>query len=808
MRIRLLWGVLAVATGIGWTSWAGGVPALVVGTYWAAWAWGVVLPGVLVHRAVRGRPSTIVGDVGLGACVGLVLQLAAWAVMTTLGLQHQLLWWPVLVVLVFVAVPRLRRHFSLRHYEHRVPTGAAALGMLAFLLALLGVTRTFRYTSLPPSALSWYQDDLWNLGNVAELMRTAAPQVAQVAGRPFYYHWFSDAHLAAMSLTTSIDPVLVVGRLWTPPLLLLIAGALMAVGQRLSGSAWVGAGAVVLFVFAPSIDISWFGLAGAAPDIINSPSQLFAVPLLLVAIDLIVSILRGSRLVGTWIMLAAVLVGCAGAKSSVLPVLAGGLFLVALAALLVARDRVRVALSTLVLSAVTVLLTRSVLAGGESGSGLQLFAVLSAAKPWQLVQGGHANTFPSGVVIPGLGVPGAGRVLLLVLACYGVSYLWVLAGVPALRRDDLTGWLLLGIGLAGVAGLMAIRHPAYSEAYFLRIAIVAWQLLALWGYQRTVATARDRAGARPTAWSAIAGAALGVLLLTLARLAGGPIPTVPPTSALTASLQRSLLVPAIVMVAFLVLLLARGRPSRKVRALTVTGFATAALAAALALPAQSVLASFGIGNVAGTLVALGVAVSLATLTWSPHRARQAVVAVLVVVCLVVVVTQSVVVRRPVAVPLAASRIVTADEVAAARWLGQNAGQYDIIATNVHCLPIRTTPHCDARAFWVSGLTGRRVLIEGWGYTDAAQGAHGGDGLGFSRQLFDDRALFALNEGIFTDPTPEKARKLYALGVRWLFADRRAGPVSADLAAVASPQFRSGPVTVYRLTSPRPAVTTG
>ena len=134
------------------------------------------------------------------------------------------------------------------------------------------------------------------------------------------------------------------------------------------------------------------------------------------------------------------------------------------------------------------------------------------------------------------------------------------------------------------------------------------------------------------------------------------------------------------------------------------------------------------------------------------------------------------------------------------------GPYDVIATNVHCLPTRTAPNCDARAFWVSGLAGRRVLVEGWGYTDAAQAANGRGGLGFARQPFDDPALLALNDGVFTDPTAEKASKLCTLGVRWLFADRRAGTVSPDLADVASLQFRSGPVSVYRLTAPA-AVTT-
>ena len=805
MRIRLLWGVLAVATGIAWTSWAGGVPAvplLPVLAYWGAWAWAVVGPGMLVHRWVRGRPATMVGDVALGACTGLVLQLAAWAAMTTLGWQRHLLWWPALVVLLFASVPRLRRHFSLRAYEQRVPTGAAALGMTAFVVTMRGVNLSFRDLALPPQAMAWYQDDLWNLGNVAELMRTAAPQVAQVAGRPFHYHWFSDAHLAAMSLTTSIDPVTVVGRLWAPPMLLVIVGAAMAVGQRLSGSAWVGAGAAWCFAVAPSIEVSrWLAPVGGSANAVSSPSQVFAVPLTLLGIDLVVSIVRRSHRPRTWALLTATLVACAGAKSSVLPVLFGGLALASLVAVFVARRDVRRLVSMAGLTLLVVLLTQARLAGGESGSRLEPFATLKAALPWRLIHqqsstgAGGPNGLPSG----------SGWVLLLLLAGYLVSYLWMAAGAGALRRTDLAGWFLLGTGLAGLLGLLTIRHPAYSQVYFLKIGIVAWQLLALWGYQRAIRTAGDHTGGRSTLRSVGVGVLTGAVLVALARLAGRSLPSVPSVSGVSSTLGRSLLVAAAaVVLAVAVVLLARRRLSRSGRSLVVVGLASAGLCAAFVVPAGRALAAFRVGPkaaIAVAVAALVVAVVLGALRWRRGTASRALTGVLVGLCLLTVVIQSVDVTRPSRHRAPPADLETADEVAAARWVGRAAGQFDVIATNVHCLPTPTTPDCDARAFWVSGLSGRRVLVEGWGYTDAAQAANGRDGLRFSRQPFDNPALLALNDGVFTDPTPEKAKRLYALGVRWLLADRQAGPVSPALAAVASPQFRSGPVTVYRLTSP-------
>ena len=822
MRIRLLWGVLAVATAIGWISWAGGVPVPVVGTYWAAWAWGVVGPGILVHRALRGRPSTMVADLALGACVGLVLQLAAWAAMTALGWQQHLLWWPLLLVLVFTAVPRLRRHLSLRPYDKHTTTGAAGVGVLAFVAALRMVTSHFRDTALPPRAMAWYPDDLWNLGNVSELMRTVTPQVAQVAGRPFHYHWFSDAHLAAMTLTTGIDPVTVVGRLWAPPLILVIVSAAMAVGHRVSGSALVGAAAAACFVLAPSIQISWFSLTGADPAIIRSPSQILAVPLLLLALDAIVGIVRGARRWGSgwggWVVLGTTLVAGAGAKSSVLPVLVGGLALTCLVALLVARERLRVLLSMTALSIAVVLLTRSRLAGGENGSGLQLFAFFTAAPPWKLVQAAPTNTAGAGLLIPGLGAPEAGWVLLLLVACYAVSYLWVLAGVSVLRRDDLAGWLLFGTGLAGVVGMFTIRHPAYSELYFLLVAIVSWHLFAFWGYRVTTDQARSRAGGRAAARWALGGAAFGAVAVALARWAGGlrPIgegpttglgsPPQPPAWVVTASLEHSLLVPTAVGVVALGLMASRHRMRAPTRALITVGFASAGLAAALIPSATEVLSSFGVPAAVAVVIgvlALGAATLLVSRPVTPAAVKRLGVAfglAVTVLCLAAVVSQSVGDQAATADP-AADSLVTADEVVAARWLGRHAEQDDVVATNVHCLPTFTLVGCDARAFWVSGLTGRRVLVEGWGYTDAAQAANGRGGLTYSRQPFDDPGLLALNDGAFTDPSLEKLRRLHALGVRWLFADRRAGLVSADLAVMASPTFRSGAVTVYRLESP-------
>jgi hypothetical protein len=136
---------------------------------------------------------------------------------------------------------------------------------------------------------------------------------------------------------------------------------------------------------------------------------------------------------------------------------------------------------------------------------------------------------------------------------------------------------------------------------------------------------------------------------------------------------------------------------------------------------------------------------------------------------------------------------------AALWLDSHAANDDVIATNVHCQGAPTYPGCDARALWVTGLAGRRAVIESWAYTDAALAGHGRDGRSYAGQPAPDAARYELNERVFRAPTAQDLAQLKReYGVRWLFADTRAGPVSPGLADFARVRLVSGPVTIFEL----------
>jgi hypothetical protein len=146
------------------------------------------------------------------------------------------------------------------------------------------------------------------------------------------------------------------------------------------------------------------------------------------------------------------------------------------------------------------------------------------------------------------------------------------------------------------------------------------------------------------------------------------------------------------------------------------------------------------------------------------------------------------------------KLVLSGEMAAAAWLDDNAGRDDVVATNVHCIPIDWTLSCDSRAFWVAGLGGRRTVIESWGYTDEAVAQDGVNGERYFKQPAPDLMRYILNQRVFAHGQPEDVAELKRLyNVKWLFADdRAAGGRSANLAEVATLRFSSGPVSIYEL----------
>ncbi|MEO6020687.1 MAG: hypothetical protein ABIP45_10620 [Knoellia sp.] len=724
--------------------------------YVVAFVASVLLPGVLVHRWLRGRPTLLISDLSLGAATGLALQLLGWFCFTALGLSSWLWLWTVLLLAPFVAVPALRRHVTLSRYQEQLPVSIAwATSGLAAALVWRCSQSWFALTPLPFKSLMWYPDDYWHLATAAELQRSVIPRVPQVADLTFTYHWFANAHMGVMGTLTGIDLPVVIARLWIIPIVLVLVGLSVAVMVKITGSAWPSLIVTAFFLTSGSLNgVTWLGLDGVTAFVPHSPSQIYSLIPMMLVIHIAIDILRGRVIGRGWILLVLVLLFTVGAKSSVLPVLICGGMLAGAVALFRREGWQRCARLTVTML-LAMLAMSPLVTGSSAGARIQLFAIVRRFPVWKEVTGvtNYEIGVNTGLVIPRLGSPAATTLLVLILLAYAVQYAWMLTSLSVLtvRRDgDLTAWFLLGTGVAGWWAMMLIDHDGVSQAYFMRGAVVAWHILAAWGLHRIWSDSGSRLGRHWFAVLAITGLAVGWMVLSLMNswsLSAVPAGAKsPPAATVHGSLLASLafvVVPLVLGVCILWFLNRRG--SRAAYPWLVA--ATAALVLTPVLRPMTHLGS--------------------TLTYTADP----------------------------------SRTVSSDEVRAARWVAKNTPSGDVIATNLHCVRIVTRPNCDARSFWVSGLSERAVLVEGWAYTEAAHEANGDNNLGSRQQPFSDRQMFELNEAAFVAPDKDGLNELHSRGVRWLYADRRAGAVSPTLALLADLRFRDGPADVYELRSP-------
>lgn len=556
------------------------------------------------------------------------------------------------------------------------------------------------------------------------------------------YHWFANAHIAADALVSGVDVLVVGARLWYLPVYAAIIVLTYLLAARLAAAPWAGVLAVALVVVPSALaPVRWIAAVGAESLIPQSPSQIFGLPVLLV-------------LIGT---LAGIVAAPNGGA-----VRRGEWILLMLFAMLSAGSKSSI-LPTVLAGLLLVLVvtwwrrrtdpTRS-LAPTLAATALVALVLLPASR---LLAGGSAGStlgfltavdqttaLQHATALERAGV--IGTPLLLSLAgiiglLIAVQFAGVLLAWPL--RHDPRAVLLAGCVLAGFGALMVVHHPGGSQLYFMRGVMPIVAVLTAWGAAHAVR--REARSVAVTAGAAALGVVAGLAGWAAVALAGGT--------------QQG----------------------------PQTGITRLALAL-LVLAACAVLA-----------------VAFLRVRRRPHWSRTAVVAAALAAVLVPSAVDSG--RSVVAtMRLPGPSQLSAAQIAGTTWLREHTPVATVIATNVHCSSGPTHPGCDSRAFWVTGLGERQAYVESWGYTDQAQAAAkrltGTLHVNYSRVPFFDPARLRLNDTAFTAPSADILARLYAAGVRVLFADATAGPVSPALASLAQPIFRDTGVTIY-LSRPAP-----
>jgi len=724
-----------------------GTPPVDIVRYAAYWSFGVVLPGLLVARATVGTRGNWPEDVAIGAVTGLALEVACFALWSILGLQQQLWLWPLIVAFIFVAVPRLRRHWRISSSRPLPPLWswgvASAIGACT-----LAVRDSAFAAPLPPAAGVYYQDITWHLSIVHELTRSFPPQVSQVAGEVLHYHWFSHVHMAAAHLVSGAPVATVVLRLWILPLLAVTALIGARLAMELSGRWWSGPiAAWGLIVFTGTSLLPVAGYAGVIFP--TSPSQVYVLPLVLGVTTLIVRALRGVKLGAGWSVLALVLVAAAGAKPTAMPLVLAGTCLAGLALLIQRRRQWLAALAVVAMVAVILPASLLYVAGSDGGSSrISLFDFLEWSPLYHGLTGQGFHPAAGPVLPEGVNDLSSRSLVILALLLLmplvqNVGHLAPFALVASRRlRKDPALWFIAGAVLAGGGVYLVLSHPAYSQLYFLGLANALAAVFGAWALAEAVP--RTAGGGRRVAAVLIGGTIIGASIVTLARAV---TPALSGHMNSVTAVAASFLVPlAFVSTVIVFGFFAWAVVRRRVPGLRGWGLALVLAALILGGPAQDAVDGSADGLAAVAL------------------------------------------DKP--VPKGVGYPLSQGAGAAMAWVEQHTANDAVIATNRHCVAGPQRPTCLPLAFWVSGLGGRRTVIEGWGYTTAVEGSA-------APTAFRER--LAVNDAVFTKPSAATINRLRSeYGASWLVADRSAGPVSAELARFAVRRYTSGQVTVYQL----------
>jgi hypothetical protein len=618
---------------------------------------------------------------------------------------------------------------------------------LAFCVVALSFTFVDPRGLIPldgPDALGPAADHAFLLSLTGELRNHMPPTTPYVVDEPLHYHWFGLADLAAMSWQggQELDVLLLrLGPRWAMVNSFL---AFALLGARLAGTKVVGLVAMGLAVFVGSVNL----LHGASTNLVDgtllqvswfgSPTQgvgqLFAMAVLLVMVGLV---RREDAGPGPWILFAVLSVALMGSKATFLPVIGAGMLLVAVVELV--RDR-RLSRPTVVVGAALaaeLAFAQVVLFGGAS-QGLSIAPGDDLRRLGSLLQ-----------------VPAETGTLPLVAVTVALVFGWLAplagAGLLVLRPRAATGrpgpgdpasLVVVGMVVSAVALCLLLSQSGFSEFFFLRSGLPFGYLLVACGVGRLTEFLPIRS-AFPSLLLAAGGGAAYVIVarqLTTAQV---------------------------------------GTHEAATRALLVVGGAVVLGALAWALGFLWACRTRRSGAFALGLACL----SIATLTMGATRT------------VLLAKSYADIGDAPSTSSTALPRPLPLGAVAASRYVRDHSDPDDLLATNAHCnRPDQSV--CDIRAFWVSALAERRVLVEGWAFTATANALTAKLG---QVPSYWDPDLLATNDALFTDPSPLTLAALTDRHpVRWLVVDNRFPVDLAGLRALLPVHRTFGQTVIFRV----------
>jgi hypothetical protein len=310
-----------------------------------------------------------------------------------------------------------------------------------------------------------------------------------------------------------------------------------------------------------------------------------------------------------------------------------------------------------------------------------------------------------------------------------------------LRRDPMA-WLLVGAALAGAGATGVFSHPGRSQYYFLMTAIPLAALGSALGAQAVVRALGRRRTAR----------------LIPVALVGGVLMFLVPT--------------------WLLEPVGRGEFTLFGRVVAVAaGLALLTAACGVLLGGSGHRVRAGLATVATAGLFVGVVAGLKTLTSDPFFPE---------------------VSRPTS--LTRQSAVSQSQIDAARYIRDHSDADDVVMTNRHCTIVREPRDgCDSRRWVVSAFSERQSLVEGWATTPEST-LRAPEGRASLTVDYWRPELLRLNDEFIAAPTEASWRRLWDLGVRWVYVDK-AQAHAGTLEPYATGEFDSRDASAWRLVAP-------
>lgn len=710
------------------------------------WVLLLLAPGVALLRALHPIARSRSGELALGAATGVCLQIAVWLPLAVMGLGNvAIASGPAALVLVF-AVPSLRRRALSAPTE---PTSVLERWLVAAVagIAVTAVAADLRNTPIPPNGGQQSIDTFWHLALIHATSHGSLPEVPQFFGHPLHYHYFSHVHLALMSEATGVRPELLLERLWVFPMILIAVYGLASLVRLLTSDRLAPGLAAAIAFGGMTLKLTTFSSVPVAGIVLLSPSQVLASALMAPIACGFVAVCRAKPDWRLSIWLLILVVGSMGSKSTVMPVVISG----TLAALGYAawrqRDLVRRLVPWVVVQALLLLVAIPLIAG-TGGGRLSILSSLTSMTPYrQLIDPPAMRAIERGFFVDSLNSLPAVGAALLTLAFFVVNQLLRLLGLLAVQlrgANAAASWWLGAAGLSGYAVMFVVDHPGFSQLYFPVTSMIYLSALSAVCFARLRAT---RGARRPLGIALLVGF---VLSFYWPAIASGMAPRQNWT------FVWQVLV-AVVGVGILPLVIGgAGRRGTSMRRGPAYVVALYGLLLGLTIPT----ALQGSAHDVGTVLRPG----------------------------------------PIPTKPASALYVSTGELQSMVWLREHSSPGDRQVTNLHCVPPPTAANCDARGFWVVGMSGVPAALEGWGYTEEVFERHGQGGLNAVNQPPPHSPAADRSRAFFATPSDQAARELSDLdSVDWVVVVNRAGAVP-ELRQLTSLElaFDNGEVTIYRI----------